>query len=208
MNDPVIVPADNNNTHVFGHVSLIAASGDHWGNGQYHNALINQRGNRNDIHPAYFTQSLIERIIVRLYEFKALMEQDLPNANTMAINRYKNYLDTQPSNQQRFATLLGGEASVKQFLAFLENHPSFNSTFGEQADLVRAMFQSLSQSNELPKMPVIYQGKITDYNPAMNPDKVTISYDTQNVVEQILFMARTLGPEFVNRNNINATKWF
>lgn len=203
-NDPITIPSDGPERHMMGHEMLKQSTPNYlWNNRQYKNPLSRSEGAHGEIEPAYATQSLIERLIVRSYEFRELREtaKGDANAHVNAIKRYHAYMNTRPTNQARLETALAGNGTLNEFLEFFVAHDSFNATFAEHAETVKVLITALQQSDSLPKMPVIKNGVLCDYDQNSNPSEISIVYDVQNVIEQVLLAAKILGPDFVNSKN-------
>jgi hypothetical protein len=74
----------------------------------------------------------------------------------------------------------------------------FIQTFGQQHEQIAAVIVALGLRDNFPKMPVLYKEVLTEYDPKImtNPAEVNIAYNVQNVVEQLILVARTHGDKF------------
>jgi hypothetical protein len=181
---PIIIPSRNGEGNLCDLSALEQYSRQKglWENGKYENPFTRQQGFIGDLLPAYGTQSLIERLINRLYEFRAEKENN-PDSS-VEVKRYQAYRDTAPNNAQRMQAALNDAGSLRAFIRFIQG----------QEDVIKIVRQ-----------PEVFQRlayvDVQDVPQAFFKigDKAEPDYDAQNQFEQLINLAQELQERFAAR---------
>lgn len=187
---PILITTNDGTENMisYGQLELHSQQAVVWQYGQYENPYNQERGDVNKLSPGYGTQSLIERMINRLYQFREEQEvaaaptaEQKQLAQTMAYHRYKAYRELFPSNEQRLHKTLHGSGTTEGFIKFLITQHEVKAIMRHPHH-----YQDLLTSKALPDLPV-----------CQNSDGVKVDYDLQNTIEQIINLGREWGPEYI-----------